>query len=130
MTRAGVLLLAVLSVSSAAPPRIAFLKPIPRIVGTRDEFGLKVRVEPDPANRLLIVAALDASGETVRRTDEQLEGDASPRTRWIRWRVLPAGDLLVIAEVWDHQRPLGKASIPLCVRGPVDDICPSLVAEP
>lgn len=111
-------------------PRVAFLKPIPRVVSSRDEISFKVRVEPQPENRLLIVAAIDESGEVVRRTDEQLDGLTAPRTRWLRWTALPAGDLLIVAEAWDSQKPLGKASTPLCVTAPMQSLCPSLTAEP
>lgn len=112
------------------PPRVAFLKPTPRIVRSDDEIGFKVAVEPRSENRLLVVAAIDEGGEVVRRSDEQLDGAASPRTRWVRWTALPAGDLLVIAEAWDGQKPLARARTPLCVMAPTQDLCPSLVAEP
>lgn len=111
-------------------PRVAFLKPLPRVVSSRDEVSFKIRVEPDMANRLLIAAAIDEGGEVVRRSDEQLDGALAPRTRWVRWSSLPAGDLLVIAEVWDGQKPLSKARTPLCVTAPFQGLCASLVAEP
>jgi hypothetical protein len=116
--------------SSSAPPRVSFLKPIPRIVSSQDAVSFKVRIEPDPSARLLIVAALDVGGEVVRRSDEQLDRH-SPRTRWVYWRGgLPAGDLLILAEVWDNQKPLGRASTPLCVTSRLGELCPSLVVEP
>lgn len=104
--------------------RVAFLKPIPRLVRAADQVSFKIRIQADPSNRLLITAAIDDAGEIVRRSDEQLD-DHSPVTRWVRWSHLPAGDLSVVAEVWDAQKPLGKASIPLCVMEPFSD-CPSL----
>ena len=94
--------IAIFQTSDSAPPRVAFLKPYPRIVSDQNGLELKVSVDPRPENRLLIVAAIDDGGEVVRRSDEQLEGDRSPRTRWVRWRSgLPSGDLLIIGEVWD-----------------------------
>lgn len=123
----ALLLAACFQIADSAPPRIAFLKPYPRIVNDRNGLEVKVRVEPYPENRLLIIAALDASGEVVRRSDEQLDGESAPRTRWVRWRSgLPAGDLLVIAEVWDRQKPLARVSIPLCVIATFGEMCPSL----
>lgn len=110
--------------SDSAPPRVSFLKPIPRLVSDQDEVTFKVQVDPRPENRLLIMAALDVGGEVVRRSDEPLDA-VSPRTRWLRWRELPAGDLLVIAEVWDAQKPLGKATTALCVTSRFET-CPSM----
>ena len=128
----GLVLVTLLSLAQSGHPakRVEFLKPYPRIVGSRDDVMVKVRVEPDPANRLLITAALDEGGEVVRRSDESLDGAQAPRTRFLHWRALPAGDLVLLAEVWDSQKPLGRAQIQLCVRAPMEDICPSLVVEP
>lgn len=121
------LLVAVLALAAIKPsPRVAFLKPIPRIVSSQDQVTFTVRVEPDQANRLLITAAIDQDGEVVRRSDEDLPGADAPRTRWIRWASLPSGDLSILAEVWDNQKPLGRATIPLCVRSTFEDLCPSL----
>jgi hypothetical protein len=114
--------------SSSAPPRVSFLKPIPRIVSSQDAVSFKVRIEPDPSARLLIVAALDVGGEVVRRSDEQLDR-GSPRTRWVQWVGLPAGDLLVIAEIHDVQKAIGRASTPLCVTGAFET-CASLFEPP
>ena len=128
----GLVLVALLSLAQSGHQgkRVEFLKPYPRIVGSREDITFKVRVEPDKANRLLITAALDEGGETIRRSDEQLDGAEAPTVRWVRWRALPAGDLFVLAEVWDSQKPVGRAQIQLCVRAPMDDICPSLIVEP
>lgn len=51
---------------------------------------LRVRVEPDPANRWLTVMIV--SEGFGRSSVEQLEGDRSPRTRWIDYPDVPAGD--------------------------------------
>jgi hypothetical protein len=117
-----------LQTSSSAPSRVSFLKPIPRIVSNQDQVTFKIQVDPRRENRLLIMAALDVGGEVVRRSDETLDG-ASPRTRWLRWTGLPAGDLIVLAEVWDSQKPLGKATTPLCVQGQFES-CASLFEAP
>ena len=50
---------------------------------------LRVSVEPDAANLVLIVGALSDGFERV--SDEQLDGARSRRTRWIEWPAVPAG---------------------------------------
>lgn len=78
------------------PPRVAV-----RIEGGLIRFApadirLRVTVEPNEANRLLVV---EADGELFyRSSDEDLTGE-SPRTRWIWYRALPAGSYTVTATV-------------------------------
>ena len=131
-----VLLAALLTVAlfqigdSKAPPRVEFLKPIPRWVSDRDLIPYKVRVEAHSENRLLRFVAVDRlDGAEVSLSEEQLAGERAPRTRTL-WRRMPAGDLWLVAEVWDSQKPLGRAQIPLCVIAMAGELCPSLTVEP
>ena len=68
---------------------------------------LRVTIPPDPANRTLTVAAI-ADGFTMRRSDEQLDG-SSPRTRWLTWADLPAGEYIVLAHVTRGAAPAWQA---------------------
>lgn len=79
----AIVLYALLSFASNEP-RVSFVRPH-RIVTEDDATRWQIRVEPHAENRLLIVAAVEG-GEVVRRSDEQLDGDKAPRTRWIDWR--------------------------------------------
>lgn len=58
---------------------------------------LKITVEPHAANRGLWVQA--DSGSFATSSYEQLEGEASSRTRWVVWKDLPAGAYTVTATV-------------------------------
>lgn len=73
--------------AASAAPKVAILSS-PGIVRAGETVQLTIRVEPNQANRLLVVEAADDGG-TVRRTDEQLEGDKAPRTRWLSWIMPP-----------------------------------------
>ena len=127
---AALLVIAGLQIGDSAPPRVAFLKPIPRFVSDRDLIPYKVRIEPEAANRLLRFVAVDRlDGAEVSLSEFQLEGEKAPRTRTL-WRRMPAGDLWLIAEVWDSQKPLGRAQIPLCVIAMAGELCSSLTVEP
>jgi hypothetical protein len=66
-----------------------------------EPLTFQVRVEPWPQNRHLILVATDQDGFLARRSYEQLEGERSPRTRWIVWRALPAGEYLVYAAIFE-----------------------------
>lgn len=59
---------------------------------------LKVRVEPDAANRLLRVT-IDAPDSYRRAGDETLPGARAPRTRWVEFKEVPAGVYTVTADV-------------------------------
>ena len=58
---------------------------------------LRVRVEPDTANRALTTALISDEFETSSL--EQLEGAHAPRTRWVQYRNVPAGSYIVSAVV-------------------------------
>jgi hypothetical protein len=93
--------------------RVRFLYPTRM---TTDEMGTvwQVIVERDSAHRLLVLSAHD--GEfTVRRTDVQLEGDRARRVHRVDWRPLPAGELLVVASVFDTERLVERATVPVRV---------------
>jgi hypothetical protein len=84
-----------------------------------------IRVEPDPGNRALLVTATDEDGFVVRRSLEQLEGAASPRTRWLQWARVPPGALTVAASVYGggSSTPLATAKVTMLIvarRGAVD----------
>lgn len=64
------------------------------------EIRLKVRVQPDKANRGLTVSA--ESDRFSTSSFEQLEGEHAPVTRWIppaRWKDVPEGQYRVHAVV-------------------------------
>ena len=60
-------------------------------------FRLRISVEPDPANRDLTVTAI--SEMFARSSYEHLDGVHSPRTRWLEYHNIPAGQYVVIATV-------------------------------
>ena len=108
MTRAAVLLVVVAVISlQTVPvaPVVQFVR-APSVVFDDDQITLMVRVDPRADNRLLIVGAWD--GDTSVRTSlEQLEGEDSPRTRWIRWSRLSAGELELRAYVFTQKGQAG-----------------------
>lgn len=57
---------------------------------------LKIRVQPDPANRVLLFG-IDSDG-FVRSSLEELDGD-SPMTRWVEYQSVPAGEYTAFAIV-------------------------------
>lgn len=59
---------------------------------------LRVRVEPDTANRALAVGIIGPDFETSSL--EQLEGDNARPTRWVIYKDVPAGEYEAIAEVY------------------------------
>ena len=93
----GVLLLALLLAGEPAPVAILFA---PHYVTEDTPITFQVRVQPNSANRLLVVAALDETGETMRRSDEQLDNH-SRVTREIAWGPLSAGTYTLIAQAFD-----------------------------
>lgn len=102
-----------LSALKNEPPRVAFVR-APVFVSDREIVTFQIQVEPNAANRLLVVAASD-EGVIVRRSDEQLDGDKSARTRWLRWR-LPAGELGLTAVVYGSEGERGRAIHAVTVR--------------
>lgn len=74
---------------------------------------LRVRVEPEKANRGLMVAAISDGFETS--SYEQLEGNRSPRTRWFTFRDVPAGEYAIIARVDRGAEPVWYARTALTV---------------
>ena len=67
-------------------------------------FRLRIRVEPHQDNRGLTAAAI-ADGFIIRSSYEQLD-DSSPRTRWIDWPDMPAGEYAVLAQLTRTQQTL------------------------
>lgn len=78
-----------------APVRV-FLEG-PRVQFEPGAIRVRVRVEPHPDNRGLTVAAI--SEGYSRSSFEQLEGAASPRTRWVSYPDIPAGEYDIIAQL-------------------------------
>ena len=103
-----------LVLGAADEDRVAWVRP-PSFVNEADILVLQVRVPRHPENRRLVLMAVDGD-DIVRRSDEQLEGEAAPVSRWVRWR-LPAGELTLIAAVFDGTREVGRDTHPLVVRG-------------
>lgn len=95
-------------------PPVRFVRP-PAIVSDREIVTFQIQVEPDPVNRLLVVAASDGD-LVVRRSDEELNGDKAARTRWLRWR-LPVGEFQMAAIVYGAEGPRGRAVHPITVYG-------------
>ena len=67
-------------------------------------FRLRIRIEPHQDNRGLTAAAI-ADGFIIRSSYEQLD-DSSPRTRWIDWPDMPAGEYAVLAQLTRTQQTL------------------------
>ena len=58
---------------------------------------LRIRVEPDAANRALAVGLISDGYETSSL--EQLSGAQAPITRWVEYHDIPAGVYAVVATV-------------------------------
>jgi hypothetical protein len=58
---------------------------------------LRIRVEPDAANRALAVGIVGAEFETSSL--EQLAGAGAPKTRWREFKGVPAGEYQAVASV-------------------------------
>jgi hypothetical protein len=99
-----------------ANTKVEFVNP-PHYLTDDSVIVLQVRVEPRPENRLLIVAAVDGSGEVVRASDEELSGEAAPRTRWIEWKNgVPEDTVLIRAVVFNSEaKILGADTIGVTV---------------
>lgn len=82
------LALAARSVAIDVSPRFAFAPAAVRV---------RVTVDPKPDQRLVRVQA--DSGVNLRASEYELHGEDGPRTTWIDWRDLPAGDYVVTADV-------------------------------
>ena len=80
----------------------------PAIVQEGYSITLQVRVEPHADNRLLIVSAWDGD-VAVRTSLEQLDGESSPRTRWIKWGSLSACECELRAYLYVRDRTDPKA---------------------
>jgi hypothetical protein len=82
-------------------------------VGWDDEpVILMIRVEPLAENRALLVTAIDEDGLIVRQSLEQLDGDTAPRTRWLTWGRVPAGELAIVASVYaSSSKPAATARV-------------------
>lgn len=100
MTRAllCVAVLAGFAVGIAPPPLVAIVS-APAFATDQQSLTIRVRVEPDPENRRLTLAAVQ-DDVIVRRSDEDLDGAAAPRTRWVTWYPLPEGEFVLVAVVW------------------------------
>lgn len=88
------------------------------------DWYVTIRVEPNAANRLLVVEA-DGTGE-YRRSDYQLEGEKAATIRQVLMRTLRAGCYWFSASVYGSRGELGRSRAgPLHVLGPDGDACPS-----
>lgn len=115
MTRLRLALLFLLTATaslSADVKRVQFVRP-PAFISDQDVIRLQIRVERHADNRMLIIAAAE-DGMIVRRSDEQLDGTAAPRTRWIDLR-FPAGDLMLAAILYDADGEVDRDVHPLHV---------------
>src|SRR5262245_40072348 len=102
--RRSFLLVAVVLVLAAqghAPPRVAIVRAT-SFAFDDEAIVIMIQVEPNVANRALIVSAVE-DGVAVRSSLEALDGDKAPKTRWVRWNRLPAGDLLLVATVFESK---------------------------
>lgn len=116
MRRAVTLLLtvALLSLQGSSLAPVVEIVRAPTFVYDDESITIQVRVEPRPDNRVLIVGAWDGDA-SIRTSLEQLEGEASPRTRWVRWVKLSACACEIRAYVFGSQGQLGLARQPLTV---------------
>lgn len=88
------------------------------------DYHITVVVEPNAANRLLILETRGEPGE-YRRSDYQLEGEDAARIRQVWFRSLPAGCYWFVASVFDSSKRLAAASAgPVRVIGREGDPCP------
>ncbi len=100
-----------LALGGDARVTIAFVPPLSRAPA---RLYFCVRVEPKPDNRLLRVQT--TSGDYDRVTDVGLAGEAAPRSIWIDWRAVPAGEYLLTATVFTSaHRVAGRALQPFVV---------------
>lgn len=82
----------------AAPERIALVVEYGRYRMAPATIRLRVIVEPNDANRHLVVVV---DGPNFYRSSYEALTGASPRTRWFDYRDLPGGDYGVGAAVTD-----------------------------
>lgn len=116
MTRAALLLLAVLLLAMSAPSKRLEILRHTRIAWDDEAVTVVVRVLRDGANRSLTVAAIDGT-DIVRSSFIQLDGEAARQTYFVEWGPLPAGDLLIRAIVCEArcERPAAVATVPIQV---------------
>jgi len=118
MIRPAALLLVVAVLAGLATPVQPVVKIVraPAVMFDDESIVIQIRVEPREGNRLLIVGAWE--GDTSVRTSlEQLDGEDSPRTRWVRWSRLAAGELEIRAYVFGPGKgQLGMDRRPLIVK--------------
>lgn len=116
MIRLAALLLVVAILASQTAnvqPAVKIVR-APSVMFDDESITIQVRVEPRAENRLLIVGAWE--GDTSIRTSlEQLDGEDSPRTRWVRWTRIAAGDLEIRAYVFTSKGQAGLDRRPLMV---------------
>ncbi len=92
------LILALLQISSA--PKPVEILHLGHFYTPDTPIVFDVRALPSEGNRLLVVAALDETGNTARRSDEDLD-EHSQVTRRIQWDTFEAGDYTLLARVYD-----------------------------
>ncbi len=108
---AGLCILAL--VLAGEPARVQILH-APRYLTDDTPVSFDVRVLPDAANRLLVMAALDDTGEAIRRSDEELDGATAQVTRRLEWNSLRAGSYTLLARTFDGAgRQLAQATAAL-----------------
>lgn len=96
ITRWLALLLAVLAAGAAAPDRDVRVA-VPAFSSEPAAVRLRVTVEPHEDQRRVRLVA--DSGQHYRASEWPLEGENGPRTAWIEWRDLAAGEYAVQAWV-------------------------------
>lgn len=85
------------------------------IVAAPAYVRLRVSVQPDAANRWLIVQ-ID-SGEYLRASGAELDGERAPRTHVIDYRDVPAGEYIATATVDRGRARRWVVSVPFLVVG-------------
>jgi hypothetical protein len=105
---------AALVAANSAIPRVEVVRPV-AYVPEGQSVTFQIRVDPHADNRRLVLVAGDALSE-VRRSEEQLDGNTAPRTRWVKWMGLPAGDWIIVAALYGVSgRELARDTHPLTV---------------
>ena len=89
----GVVLALFFSAAEPAPLGVVVEGPVYRFEPS--SVRVRIRVQPDPSNRGLLVKLLSEDYETS--SYEQLDGESAPIIRWKDFRDIPAGNYLVIA---------------------------------
>jgi uncharacterized protein (DUF58 family) len=95
--RVGMFVLAITSTAPVAATESVSLEVSPAISFAPAEVRIRIRVEPNPANRVMTVVA--DSDSFYRSSTIQIDGDHAPLTTQLQFRGLPRGEYDITATV-------------------------------